>query len=317
MAFDTKSLLILGAKGMLGQEFVRVFSSDKEFSVTAWDRDELNLANEREVREKITELWPDVIVNAAAYNAVDLCEADDAEYEKALVINGYTPGMLADIANDIQATFVHFSTDYVFDGKQPKRGDGADGCCGSGCVSCSYGNPEGLFDGYREGDLPNPISRYGETKLRGEELTRKATENHYIIRLSRLFGVPASIEGAKRSFFDVMLEMARSGKPICAVEDEVASFTYAKDLAEATMRLVSEKSPFGTYHLINEGGVSWYEAAKTLFEITGITVDIEPVSGKVFARPARRPAKSTLINTKFEPLRGWREALIEYVQKSQ
>lgn len=309
---DTSSVLILGAKGMLGRELVRVFSSGS-YEVTAWDREELDLANEREVREKISELWPDIIINAAAYNAVDLCEQDDAEHEKARAINAIAPGILADAANDLRAVIVHFSTDYVFDGERPEyRGAGrAPGCCGSGCSGCSYRSPSGKFDGYREHDKPKPLSRYGKTKYEGELAVEKGTDQHYIIRLSRLFGAPAIADGAKKSFFDAMLERVKAGEEVKAVDDEVSCFTYAPDVAEKTRELVEmeEESPFGIYHITNAGEASWHEAAIELFRIAGISAEIAPVSGGVFARPAKRPAKSTLINTKTEPLRDWREAL--------
>jgi dTDP-4-dehydrorhamnose reductase len=247
-----KSILILGAKGMLGQELVRVFSdandanpekskttsgqvgnandanpekskttsgqvgnandtNREEYSVTAWDREDIDVTDEKVVREKIMNLWPDVIINATAYNAVDLCETSDEERSKAEMLNTKVPGLLADIANDLQSTIVHYSTDYVFDGTRPKfreQGRRAPGCCGSGCAGCSYLGPEETFDGYREYDLPNPLSVYGKTKLGGEKEVEKRCQDHYIIRLSKLFGKPAQAEGAKRSFFDVMLEKA-------------------------------------------------------------------------------------------------------------
>ncbi len=312
-----KSVLIIGAKGMLGQELVRVFSEGGEYSVTAWDREDIDVTNAKETREKVMDLWPDVIINAAAYNAVDLCETDEMEKKKAEALNGVAPGLLADIANDLQSTIVHYSTDYVFDGEQPKyreQGRRAPGCCGSSCSGCSYLDPSGEFDGYREYDMPKPLSVYGKTKLCGEQEVEKQCQSHYIIRLSKLFGKPALAEGAKRSFFDVIAEKARTEGVVKVVDGEKSCFTYAPDLAKKTRELV-ETAPFGIYHVVNTGAVTWYEATKKLFEIAGIEATVEPVSPEIFPRPAKRPSQSVLISTRTEPLRSWEEAVQEYLKK--
>jgi len=308
-----QSLLILGSQGMLGQELVKIFSSDA-YEVTAWDREDLDLSDEAQIRSKISDLWPDIVVNASAYNAVDLCEEDDREYEKAILLNTKAPGILADVANDLRAVLVHFSTDYVFDGLRPEyRGEGnAPGCCGSGCSGCSYRSPSGKFDGYREHDKPKPISRYGKTKYEGELAVEKGTDQHYIIRLSRLFGRPASIQGAKQSFFDAMLSRTKEGKNIQAVNDEISCFTYAPDLAQKTKDILENEETFGIYHIANQGEASWYDAMRELLTLEGMDNDIQPVSGGIFKRPAQRPQRSPLINTKTAPLRPWQEALQAY-----
>jgi dTDP-4-dehydrorhamnose reductase len=308
------SLLILGSQGMLGQELVKVFSLDN-YEVTAWDRKDMDLSDEAQIRSKVSDLWPDIIVNASAYNAVDLCEKNDQEYEQAKLLNTKAPGVLADVANDLRAVLVHFSTDYVFDGLRPEyRGEGnAPGCCGSGCRGCSYRSPLENFDGYREHDKPKPLSRYGKTKYEGELAVEKGTDQHYIIRLSRLFGEPASIEGAKQGFFDAMLSRAKERWDIQAVDDEISCFTYAPDLAFATKQILEKKRDFGMYHLTNSGSASWYEATQEFFSLLKSSPEIHSVSGKIFHRPAKRPRYSVLINTKTAPLRNWQEALREYV----
>lgn len=327
---------------MLGQELAKVFSEksadsssqpslrpsdtssltqgegDSGYEVHAWDREDLDLSDEQEVRAKVTELWPDIIINASAYNAVDACEDLDEEYEKARMINSLAPGVLSDIANDFRSTIVHFSTDYVFDGKRPRyRGEGrAPGCCGSGCRGCSYFGSLN-FDGYREHDLPQPLSRYGETKYAGEMAVEKGTDQHYIIRLSKLFGAPAQAEGAKRSFFDVMLERGREEKEVSAVHDENSAFTYAPDLAKETRALIEEGALFGVYHLTNSGSATWYEATRKLYDLAGFATTVRPVPASEFPRPAQRPAQSYLVNTKREAVRGWEEALKEYLKSIQ
>lgn len=344
---NSKSILILGAKGMLGQALVRAFNDGDEYTVTAWDKEELDpeksqsdlgaglayekvdITNEKIVREKIMALWPDVIVNATAYNAVDACEESDEEYAKAQKLNADVPGLLADIANDLQAVIVHYSTDYVFNGEKPQykeQGKRAPGCCGSGCVGCNYNDPSGNFSGYKEHDLPNPLSRYGKTKLEGEKLVAKnCPDNHYIIRLSKLFGKPGAAEGAKQSFFDVILKKGHdilrqsasdrreSAASLRAVDGEVSCFTYAPDLAQKTREIVEGGFSPGVYHVTNSGAVTWYEAAKKLFDIAGLDVKVDPVSPDAFPRPAKRPEKSTLLSSKIDPMRPWEDALEEYL----
>lgn len=315
-----QSVLLLGSKGMLGQELVRIFSADSQYRVSAWDREDIDVTNEKETRKKIMDLWPDVIINATAYNAVDLCETSEEEQKKAQTLNAKVPGLLAEIANDLQSIIVHYSTDYVFDGDRPKyRGDPktstgrAPGCCGSGCETCSYFGLKS-FDGYREYDLPHPLSVYGRTKYEGERKVEANCQNHIIVRLSKLFGKPGAAEGAKRSFFDVILEKAKKEGKVNAVDGELSCFTYAPDLAERTKMLI-EKNARGIYHIVNAGAVTWYQAAKRLFAIAGVFADVQPVSPEAFPRPAKRPSRSVLISSRIEPMRSWEAAAEEYIKR--
>lgn len=322
-----KSVLILGSKGMLGQELVSVFSQDNAYSVTAWDREEMDVTDTKTLRAKVMDLWPDVIVNATAYNAVDACENNPEEKKKAEMLNTRVPGELASIANDLQAVLVHYSTDYVFDGSRPKyrvSGRRAPGCCGTGCAGCSYNGPEEGFDGYREEDMPNPLNVYGKTKYEGEKLVEKNSSHFYIIRLSKLFGKPASIEGAKRSFFEVMLGKGKeyiskrgqgvSVDPISVVDGEMSSFTYAPDLAEASKKLIESELASGIYHLVNSGSATWYAAVTELYKQAGLDILTVPVSSDTFVRPAKRPGYSVLINKKTEPMRSYREAIADFLK---
>jgi len=313
---------------MLGQELVSVFSNDSAYSVTAWDRENIDVMDIKTLRAKITDLWPDVIINAVAYNAVDACEHDAEERKKAESMNTRVPGELASLANDLRSVLVHYSTDYVFDGSRPKyrvSGQRAPGCCGTGCSGCSYNGPGETFDGYREEDLPNPLNVYGKTKFDGEKLVEKNASDFYIIRLSKLFGKPASAEGAKRSFFEVMLEKGRNYierkknnmafDPIQVVDGETSSFVYAPDLAAETKRLLESGCASGIYHLVNSGSATWYAATKELYAQSGLDVPVEPVSSEVFPRPAKRPAYSVLVNRKAEMMRPYQEALADFLRK--
>lgn len=194
---------------------------------------------------------------------------------------------LALACEKIGATLIHFISDHVFDGEKGE---------------------------YIETDSPCPISRYGWTKLQGEQNVQKNCQKHYLIRISKLFGPPALSEGAKKSFFEVMLNLAKSNSSLKAADAEFSCFTYSKDLAWATKRLWEEKFPFGIYHLVNEGAETWYSALKKVFAIRKIeNVEIVPVPPDMFPRPAKRPKSSILKNTKFPPLRNWQEAVREWL----
>ena len=318
-----RDIVIIGAKGMLGQALVDVFAQDEAYAVTAWDREDVDVTDATALRAKLTELWPDLIINATAYNAVDACEEDDAAYAKARALNADAPGTLARIAADLQATLVHYSTDYVFDGERPRvNNHPAPGCCGQKCSGCQYRGPEETIDyrAYQEIDDPHPLSRYGQTKRDGEVAVAKNASQYYIIRLSKLFGAPAKAEGAKRSFFDVMLDVGRAaqrdGTTVKAVDGEVSCFTYAPDLAAETKAIIEDEAPRGIYHVVNSGPCTWYEATKELYALTGLDdVAVVPVAPSAFPRPAQRPSSSVLRTTKRAPLRDYREALKAYFKK--
>lgn len=315
---------------MLGQELVKIFRGDKGYKVIAWDKEDIDITKEKEVAKKIAFTRPSVIINAAAYNSVDKCEdpvksglAPDhgawrKEYKLAKEINGLAPGYLAKIAKKTKAILVHYSTDYVFDG-QPEIAEPA-GCTHS-CSSCSLHEGFKLEVGFSEDDKPNPINNYGKTKFLGEKEVEKNTKKYYLIRTSKLFGKIAKSEGAKRSFFDVMLELGKNppagGKEIKAVDEETSFFTYAPDLAKKTKEIIDSKKPFGIYHVTNSGPCTWYEAAVYLFRLAKLKTKVIPVEGGEFPRPAKRPFYSVLINTKLNPMRDYGEALKEYLEKSR
>ena len=309
-----KKILIIGAKGMLGQELVEAFKKDSNYKVIGWDRSDIDIASEKEVSKKIGVIKPAIIINAAAYNAVDKCEEDKKEFELAKKINGLAPGYLAKTAKKLKAILVHYSTDYVFNG-QPEIGE-PQGCTHV-CATCSLHGSEPEV-GFCEDDKPNPINNYGKSKLMGEKEVEKNTKNYYIVRLSRLFGKPALSEGAKRSFFDIMLELGKNppagGKEVKAVDEEMDCFTYAPDLAKKTKEIIDSKKPFGIYHVTNSDPCTWYEAVLELYKQAGLKTKVIPVAGDAFPRPAKRPFYSVLVNTKLNPMRSYKEALSEYLK---
>ena len=281
-------ILILGAKGNLGQQLVKVFAAAGE--VIAWDRGEVDITDQELILKKISDIKPELVINAAAYNAVDKCEEDDEEYDLAKKINIDGPKFLAQACLKTGAALIHYSTDYVFDGRKKS--------------------------GYLETDEPKPINHYGKSKFYGEKRILELSGSGlkwYLIRTSKLFGPKGQSEMAKPSFFDIMLELSKTKKELEAVDEELSCFTYTPDLAKATKELYESDRGYGIYHLINSGRATWYEAAVELFKIADINVRVVPVSGAKLKRPAKRPKYSVLLNTKLEPLRDYREALKEYL----
>ena len=276
-------VLVLGARGMLGQELVKVFY-DKE--VIAWDRDDLNIADRGEVFRKIEGVKPDVILNAAAYNAVDLAEE---EKEAAFLINAEAVKNLSEMSKKIGSILVHYGTDYAFDGEKES--------------------------GYTEDDLTDPQSSYGRSKVQGEKYLQEMGGKFYLMRLSRLFGKAGNGENAKKSFVDMILNLAKEKEALEIIDEELSSPTYAPDLAKLTKKIVANKMPYGIYHGANGGSCTWYEFAKEALKLKNISCKLIPVTASQFPRPAARPKYSILLNTKLSPARSWRKALKEYLKE--
>lgn len=291
-------ILILGAGGNLGGQLMRVFGND--YRLVCWDRSEINVTDKDMVSSMVSDIKPDYIINATAYNAVDKCEESEEEYELAKKLNGDAVGYIADAAIENDAVMIHFSTDYVFGG---------------------YGDDE-LIDvkknkGFREGDNTNPINKYAETKQMGEKEVLSRFDKglkYYLIRTSKLFGPVGESDIAKPSFFDIMLKLAKEKDALNVVDEEISCFTYTPDLAKATYDLLVNRSEYGIYHFINEGAVTWYEATKELIKMAKLKVKLVPVSGEMFPRPAKRPIYSVLNNTKVNKFRSYKDALKEYLK---
>ncbi len=286
-------ILILGAKGNLGQQLVKVFSG-QENEVIAWDREEIDITDRELILKKVNDVKPEIIINAAAYNAVDKCEDSDEEYDLAKKVNIDGPKFLAEASLKVGAILVHYSTNYVFDGEKK--------------------------EGYAENDEAKSINRYGKTKFHGEKRILEQSGRGlkwYLIRTSKLFGPKSENKSAKPSFFDIMLELSKTKREIEVVNEEVSCYTYTPDLAQATKELILSGKGNGIYHLINQGAGSWYQAAVELFNLAGIDIKVIPISSDELKRPARRPKYSILINTKLPPLRSWQEALKEYLNLKQ
>jgi len=277
---DSGPIVILGARGTLGQQLSLIFPNALTF-----DRAELDVTNEPAVRAKLSAI-PNlsVVINCVAYNDVDGAETNK---DAAFLLNATVPGQLAALCKSLGTVFVHYSTGYVFAGDQ---------------------------DSYAETDQPRAISVYAESKMKGEQAVSQTGGQYYIIRTNVLFGPKGQSDASKPSFVDIMVTLAKKTSEIKAVEDEINSITYAPDLAAATKSLLAAANPPGIYHIVNSGYASWYGLASQIFTDLGLKITLLPVPGSEFPRPARRPARIVLQNNKLPALRPWQEALAEYLK---
>jgi len=276
-------ILILGAKGMLGQALVEEFKQGGH-DVLAWGHDELDISDAASVASKITSNI-DVLVNAAAYNDIDGAEEHQ---DDAMKVNAYPVGTLADICNMLGMVFVTFSSEHVFSGKDSK--------------------------GYNEKSNVEPLSAFGASKRLAEKFALEDNDQTYLIRTSRLFGPVGSSPNAKKSFIEKIQSAARERGSLQSVHDEVASPTYVIDLAKRVRELVEQKKPFGVYHLTNSGFATWFQWASKIVELSKINAPVTAVARKDMPAAAVRPRYGMLVNTKTPALRSWEEALAEFLK---
>src|SRR5579885_717071 len=277
-------VLLIGHRGQLGADLRNAFAGEDLYLST---QEEMRVQDAAQVEAAVGSIRPDVILNCAAFHRVDECEDRP---EAAFEVNVFGVRNLALAAQAANAVLVHFSTDYVFDG--PRR------------------------EPYAETDLPCPRCIYGVSKLSGEFLLQALWPRHFICRVSGLYGYTGSREKGT-NFVELMISLARQGKPIRVVNDQVLTPTSTMDVAAAVRRLV-DTGGYGLYHLTNAGACSWYEFAAAVFEFSGLHPDLTPVTSEAFPARARRPAYSVLDNrrlreTGFEDLPHWRDALRRYI----
>jgi len=281
-------VVVFGRSGQLGRELVQVFRN-RGHEVTAYQRADVDVTDASRVEHAIATANPDVVLNATAYNMVDVAEK---EPDAAFAGNALAVRNMAVACRQADAKFVHFSTDYVFDG--------------------TLGRP------YVEEDATHPVGAYAVSKLAGELYAQAYLDDPLIIRTSGVFG-PGGLHTARGNFVEVMLRLANSRQPIRVVEDFVASPTYAPELALRTADLVDRKLK-GIFHVGGGTAISWFDYAKLIFEVAGITPELRPSNEREHRTPARRPKFSALSNAKMErcgltPMPPMREVVGDYMSR--
>jgi len=287
-----KRIMITGASGQLGLALHRLLKEQDDYELLRTDACEsedgtiraLDITDEEAINVYVDNMKPDVIINCAALTAVDLCESAQ---EKAYLINALGPKFIALAAEKNNATLVHISTDYVFDGQ--------------GKVP------------YTEDAVTNPISVYGKTKLAGEELVREVCTKYFILRTAWVYG-----EG--KNFVKTMLRLAQSNNKVRVVSDQYGTPTSALELARAIIFLMNTES-YGTYHATCEGNTNWYEFAVTIFKEAGKEVEVEAILTSEYPTPAKRPMYSILDNKALREqhnyyMKDWKEAFLEYMRET-
>jgi dTDP-4-dehydrorhamnose reductase len=304
-------IVIVGSGGRLGTALTREYRD--KFDMIGFDHEELDLGDKKEIENWLVPLDFDVLINAAAFTNVDLCESQP---EQAFKINAEAPKLLAEICSRKKAKLIHFSTDYVFDGENREP--------------------------YIETDPAKPISVYGESKRAGEEnvlalqdrsTSAKATaDGHLVIRVSWVFGPD------RPSFVDAMIKRAGEEEQIGAVADKFSTPTYTRDIAEMLPRFFNVDAPSGVLHFANAGQCSWQEYAQHAIDCCrsiGVPLKAKTVGASKLADMthlrqgsggqanwvARRPVYSVLSTAKYAKLTGgaprsWRDAVSDYIERS-
>ncbi len=280
-----RKVVVFGGGGQLGVELCREFER-RSWTVQKFDRQTLDVTNASGVEQAVGKLDPAVVVNAAAYNQVDIAEREPLAAYQA---NALAVRNLAMACRQSDARLVHYSTDYVFDGTKGSS--------------------------YTEADTPHPLGAYAVSKLAGELYAQAYLENPLIIRVSGVFG-PGGMFTPRGNFVELMLRMGKSGNPIRMVEDHVASPTYAPAIASRTVDML-ENGLSGLFHMGGGEAISWYAYAKMIFEIAGISPQLQATDEREYRTAARRPKFSALSNGKLEaagitPMPPLREAVAEY-----
>lgn len=277
-------ILITGANGMLAKA-VREKFKNEELILT--DVAELDITNLKKVEEFVGGCKPNVIINCAAYTAVDKAEED---LDLARKINADGPKNLAIAAKKVNSTLVHISTDYVFGGNLS------------------------LEEIYKENDEKAPETVYGITKLEGENAIIANTEKYYIFRTAWLYG-----DG--NNFVRTMLKLGKEKESLNVVADQHGSPTYAVDLADIIAQALEKNIPYGIYHATNLGFTTWYDFTKEIFKVANISCNVVPVTSEEFVRPAKRPknsmmAKEKLLDAGVE-IPSWEDALERYLKEEK
>ena len=260
------NVAVIGGNGQLGCDVVKAFADNRD-DVVQLTHSDIEIGQRESVKMCLERYRPKIVVNTAAMHQVDECER---EPEKAYAVNAIGLRNLAFVTRDLDASLVHISTDYVFDGKKSTP--------------------------YEESDIPLPLNVYGSSKLAGECYVRTINPKHIVLRTSAIYGRHRCRAKKGRNFVDLMLELARTRDRVRVVDDEFISPTPTVDLARQIVAL-SHSDHYGLYHATSEGACSWYEFAREIFSLAQVEVTLEPAAPGEFPAKAPRPQYSVLENS--------------------
>lgn len=259
-----KKVIVLGGGGQLSQCIQNVQKVDLD--IVYLNSTQANILEEGHLREVFKSYQPEVVVNCAAYTAVDMAED---ELLKAAAINSQAPKLIAQLCMEYDAILIHISTDFVFDGTKTTP--------------------------LTEKDFPNPINTYGKTKLLGEEAIIATLDKHVIIRTSWLYSEFGN------NFLKTMMRLGLERKEMGIVFDQLGTPTYAMDLANVIIEIAQLENPaYGLYHYSNEGAASWYDFAHSIFKYANINIQLKPIRTFQYPTKATRPAYSVMDKTKIK-----------------
>ncbi|MCM4150231.1 dTDP-4-dehydrorhamnose reductase [Arenibacter sp. N53] len=278
-------LLITGANGQLGRCLQDLAEKYPNYQFHFKTSKELDITKKNRINKLFALEKYDYCINCAAYTAVDKAETDQ---ENAFLVNAEAVKYLAEACKTHNTTFIHISTDFVFDG--------------------SKNTP------YVEEDVPSPINVYGASKLKGEQYVQDILAQFFIIRTSWVYSEYGN------NFVKTMLRLGAERDELSVVNDQLGSPTNASDLAEAILKIIILKGTnYGLYHFSNEGAISWFDFAKAIFEIKGLDVKLKPIPSRAFPLPAMRPIYSVLDTTKVKDggmtIRFWKDSLTGCLSK--
>lgn len=281
-------IALIGADGQLGTDLYKYFSK-KGLDITGLTQQEIEVCDMNMCNDVFVKIKPGLIINTAAFHRVDDCED---EVSTAFAVNVEGVKNLAKICLNLDAALMHFSTDFVFGGY-------------------AKDTP------FTEEDCPKPISTYGISKLAGEYVIQYMLKKYYIIRVCGLYGYAGSL-GKGSNFVELMIKLAKEGKDIKVVNDQVLTPTSTKDITEKLYELI-QTWEYGLFHMTNTGSCSWYEFACEVLKLAGFSPNISSTTSEAFNAKAKRPAYSVLDNAHLraiglKDMRHWKESLKDYIE---
>ena len=280
-------IVITGSEGRLGLEFSHYFSkiSKKNLKIFTFSHKQLDILDKDNLYKTFKEINPDILINCAAYTKVSEAEKN---FKKAFLVNVVGVENLVELCNDFDCLFIHFSTDYVFDGKI-----------------------EIEKEGYTEFDKPNPLNKYGLTKLEGENIVLKKAERFYLFRVAWLYG---------RKFDFVKFVLENEAKELKIIIDQFGSPTWTYNVVNKVWKILEKGDlPYGLYHLVCNGGTSWFIWALKILEIAKVKKKIVPILSAKLGGREKRPRYTVLLNYKLEifnenDLPDWEHSLKNYLK---